>query len=276
MFVCRKTFGWHKVSDCLSLTRIEKGTGISRPTISKSLKHLESIGLLKKTQHQNELGDQDPNTYELVVNENPEEIPKEEDDDEGVVKNFNHPVKPVNQGVVKDFNHGVVKNFNYTKENIYTKKNNNKEGVVFYECLSKFESLSDDEKRSLQKFPEERVKLALDFAKIESPKTSLIQLLIWHCKQATPPLASEAKQIEALCKKLEKDYVSDSVRVEAYDSEAAFIYKGHPNPTRIAYKEPDAKEKIMEIYRKNRFKRINPSNSDGSDPNFNQNELRNG
>jgi DNA-binding transcriptional ArsR family regulator len=69
LYLCRKTFGWHKVRDRLSLSKIQEATKMSRPTVIKSLKILEDNGLVKKEMHTNEMGGQDPNTYELIIHE---------------------------------------------------------------------------------------------------------------------------------------------------------------------------------------------------------------
>lgn len=39
-FIIRKTYGYHKKEDRISLTQFEKGTGLSRPTVVKTLKNL--------------------------------------------------------------------------------------------------------------------------------------------------------------------------------------------------------------------------------------------
>jgi phage replication O-like protein O len=44
LFVIRKTYGWKKKHDIISLTQFELGTGLSRPTIVKTLKNV----LIKK------------------------------------------------------------------------------------------------------------------------------------------------------------------------------------------------------------------------------------
>ncbi len=44
----KKTIGWHKSRDRISLTQIEKGTNLSRKTIIKHTKKLVDIGLFKK------------------------------------------------------------------------------------------------------------------------------------------------------------------------------------------------------------------------------------
>lgn len=45
-FVLRKTYGYQKKEDSISLTQFEKATGLSRPTVVKTLKNLIASGLL--------------------------------------------------------------------------------------------------------------------------------------------------------------------------------------------------------------------------------------
>lgn len=46
--VLRKTWGWHKTEDIISLTQFELGTGLTRPTITKTIKNLVSMNILVK------------------------------------------------------------------------------------------------------------------------------------------------------------------------------------------------------------------------------------
>lgn len=48
-FVIRKTYGWNKKEDRISLTQFEKATKLSRPTVVKTLKNLSIKGILVKT-----------------------------------------------------------------------------------------------------------------------------------------------------------------------------------------------------------------------------------
>ncbi len=48
LFIIRKTYGYHKKSDRISFTQFEKGTGISRQTINKTIKNLVAKGLIVK------------------------------------------------------------------------------------------------------------------------------------------------------------------------------------------------------------------------------------
>ena len=49
LFIMRKTFGWQKQSDIISYSQIQKGTGLSRPTVSKALKGLIQNNLINAT-----------------------------------------------------------------------------------------------------------------------------------------------------------------------------------------------------------------------------------
>lgn len=47
LFVIRKTYGFNKKHDIISLTQFEKGTGLSRPTIIKTLKNLMARNIVR-------------------------------------------------------------------------------------------------------------------------------------------------------------------------------------------------------------------------------------
>jgi phage replication O-like protein O len=65
--ICRKTFGWHKVQDKISLTQLEKLTGLSRKGIEKSLKILEKHGLIEKEKSKCPHGGNGVNKYVINV-----------------------------------------------------------------------------------------------------------------------------------------------------------------------------------------------------------------
>lgn len=81
------------------------------------------------------------------------------------------------------------KNYNNYKKTTTTKEEK-KDVVVFYDCLKENKDLSNDEKEVLMKFDEKRVKQALNFSTIEKPKTTLIQMLVWHCSQKVAPISN--------------------------------------------------------------------------------------
>lgn len=67
--ICRKTFGWGKKEDRLSRTYIAKLTNLNRDTVRKAIQVLEENNLIIKHQSISELGDNDPNLYEINVSD---------------------------------------------------------------------------------------------------------------------------------------------------------------------------------------------------------------
>lgn len=49
MAICRKTFGWHKQREVISLTQLEKMTNLSRSSVHDALTALDDRGLLERT-----------------------------------------------------------------------------------------------------------------------------------------------------------------------------------------------------------------------------------
>lgn len=66
--ICRKTFGWKKDYDRISLKQLEKMTGLSRKGITQNLDSLIAHGLVTKVKSKTTDGDDAPNQYEINVN----------------------------------------------------------------------------------------------------------------------------------------------------------------------------------------------------------------
>lgn len=56
LFIIRKTYGYHKKQDRISLTQFEKGTHLSRPTVVKTLKNLALRNMIKVFIQENNKG----------------------------------------------------------------------------------------------------------------------------------------------------------------------------------------------------------------------------
>jgi len=63
--IARKTYGWRKKSDTISLRQIEEMTGLSRKGITKMLDSLIAKTLIIKIKSKTEWGDDAPNIYEI-------------------------------------------------------------------------------------------------------------------------------------------------------------------------------------------------------------------
>tara|TARA_R110000868_G_C10934466_1_gene766605 strand:- start:836 stop:1810 length:975 start_codon:yes stop_codon:yes gene_type:complete len=69
--ICRKTLGWNKDRDMLSLNQISDLTNSSKDGVRECLKVLESHGLIKKHISTNDYGSSNPNVYEIDIHEDP-------------------------------------------------------------------------------------------------------------------------------------------------------------------------------------------------------------
>ncbi len=66
VFICRKTFGWHKTEDKISRSQLAKGTGLSRPTLKVAIDGLVAYGLVNRTEVNSGSGCES-NLYSLIV-----------------------------------------------------------------------------------------------------------------------------------------------------------------------------------------------------------------
>jgi phage replication O-like protein O len=113
LLVARKTIGWNRARDAISLSQFESGTGITRPTIVKAIEELERAKILVVYKSNRSSAS---NEYQLVSAES-----LIESDDDGV-KEFNQGSKKDLPVVVKEFNQEVVKEFNTQKKDIKKRK----------------------------------------------------------------------------------------------------------------------------------------------------------
>lgn len=117
LLICRKTRGWNKEMDSISLTQFELFTGKSRPTIIKCLRELIKFGLVVEkpsTFHGKTYKLGDDSSVNLVMNFPSKDILLDEDSTKNndsaskkvlplLVKNFNYASKNILPLLVKNF-----------------------------------------------------------------------------------------------------------------------------------------------------------------------------
>lgn len=67
MCICRKTFGWQKSTDLISIKQIEKMTGLGKSGIIKNTESLIAHGLIEKIKSKTSDGDDAPNRFTVIV-----------------------------------------------------------------------------------------------------------------------------------------------------------------------------------------------------------------
>lgn len=75
LYICRRTFGWKKDSDTISISQmmggivkkdgdaLDKGTGLSRDSIARAVKGLEQKGVIIRIRRRSKLKGDEPTTY---------------------------------------------------------------------------------------------------------------------------------------------------------------------------------------------------------------------
>jgi phage replication O-like protein O len=99
LYICRRTFGWKKESDTISISQmmggivkkdgdvLDKGTGLSRDSVARAVKGLEQKGVIIRIRRRSKLKGDEPTTYALKmlpVSEN--RTPRGKEIGHGVVK----------------------------------------------------------------------------------------------------------------------------------------------------------------------------------------------
>jgi len=114
MCVARKTFGWHKTSDGISLSQIVKMTGTSKQGAINAINIIISKGLIEKTRNASKEHGYEATGYRIIVH-----VPKEEDD-EGQLSG--HPSQVNRQGLVQPVDRGLVQPVDIQKKDFSKEK----------------------------------------------------------------------------------------------------------------------------------------------------------
>jgi len=244
LFICRKTFGWHKIKDSISLKQIQEGTHLAKQTVIKSLKILEFHRLIQKESNKSKLGDQDPNTYELIINER-------------VVQNLD--------GGSLNFRLGVVQNLDTQNKDIQKE--------IEKEAFGQFVKFSKDEYQTLcnrhgQQIVDAIIESINDHCVNNRPSgyndyaAAFRVFLNNHKPSVKSAVAKPQNAIEAnkkLAQQIEKCYKSKNYRIDVLSKGIEFtpLY-GQKLPDQILYSttESSFKEQIESMLGKRDFKKI--------------------
>jgi hypothetical protein len=135
LYVIRRTFGFKREADSISLSqmlhglqgsdgrRLDRGVGISKPTLLQSLRGLEEKQVIVTERRRSAEKGNEPTVYRLRFAEDalptddlpPTPEPLVKKFDQGVVKKFDHPL-------VKKFDQGVVKKFDQDRKTVKDKQ----------------------------------------------------------------------------------------------------------------------------------------------------------
>jgi phage replication O-like protein O len=167
LYICRRTFGFRKDSDSISLTQIahgittkagrvlDQGTGLSKRHVINALKALEKRNIITLTRKVDETGLNEVNTYSLnllamgagVGTKNPQGV-----------------VKPTSSGVVNSPSLGVVNSSAPTKQREQNKEEQKKD-IVVAQDLETFGIAKSAVTKLLQDYPAAHIREKLEMVK---------------------------------------------------------------------------------------------------------------
>jgi phage replication O-like protein O len=178
LYICRRTFGFRKESDSISLTQIahgittkagrilDQGTGLSKRHVINALKALEKRNIITVTRKVDATGLNTVNTYSLnllamgggVGTKSPQGV-----------------VQPTSPGVVNSPSPGVVNSSAPTKQREQKKEIQKKDIVVVTQDLENFGIAKAAVTKLLQNYPVQHIKEKLEMAKgLVAAESSLV------------------------------------------------------------------------------------------------------
>lgn len=179
IFICRKTFGWHKEKDKISLNQIIKHTNICKQKVLKSIETLIRHDLIIKIKSLTELGDYDSNCYEINFLES---------EGNEVVCDTNHPSVSDKQPLVCGADNPSQEPIHYRKERD-TKETTAKPACAeaagsFPLSLEQAAIPLADKQWCVANFSSDAIERAVAYATspLTEIKTTLAATIKWACK----------------------------------------------------------------------------------------------
>lgn len=252
--IARKTFGWHKNKESISITQLMKLSDASRQGVINSVKELECHKLIIKERHQSSEHGNEANTFLIRVF-----TPKK------TLKSDVAPIMSV-QGADQQSRPGLVNSIDYLKETnikkeekLLTQTTTTREAqasqnfVVVPLFLSEISGLSDAEAlRLLDLFGEDRIKAKIPVLEaapgVEVPFGFLRKAVEenWQVRQTPEDRVPENRK---WAKSVLDGRFIGPVRVEALNTRLEFIYEGQREPDCFEYGLANFKDVVGAHYR---------------------------
>lgn len=121
--IARRTIGWQKDSDSISLSQLVRATGLTRPSVVKAINELTQRNLIAVTRQQlNQVSES--NVYTIILGSKPDLLPSQFNllPDDDVVKEVNYPSKNDLSDVVNEIDYQVVNEIDTQKKDTKRKK----------------------------------------------------------------------------------------------------------------------------------------------------------
>ncbi len=155
------------------------------------------------------------------------------------------------------------------KKNLYEEETTtpkiHEDVVDVFSFLKNF-SLNEEEviaiKRALKKFSPERINLAAEYSKYETPTVDLVSMLVWHCKEPIAPISNKKDQKDIVienkkyAKDIKKNYEAKNYRIDILQNSIEFVpNSGQISPDVLNFTCKTFKKDIENILKNRKFTR---------------------
>jgi phage replication O-like protein O len=260
LVIMRKTFGWHKKRDRISITQLSDITGLLRETVISATKSLQSKGMIIKDVI-GPIGKQETH-YELVITEDS--------------NNSYQSVKPTPLvGLDPLGSTDSQKKASYTKETAakeketaaaFSKQTNSKKNKKstedhIYECLIDLDLIRSEKIQLTRLNIEKRMIEAVKLSKSKKiPPDNLAGFLHWASTNAIKcpePIEDTTKENKEHAEHVKKKFSHSSIFIETLSKGIEFVFYGvQKDPIVINYSERDFKQKLENCIKTLCFKEI--------------------
>ncbi len=231
--------------------KLSEDIGCHRSKFIEVKKSLQEKGLIRITHRKKEDGacttdvitmiDLWPKNVEYMTNKRKQNVPP--------VANGDIPPSPMATPPVAN---GYPK-----KEHSLRRTTTTKKDVVVPLFIQEIQHVSESDKIELAKFPEDRVRLAIEFNKVEPVLTTKIQQMIWHCQREIPPkpkTKSVKNDLHEKCVEMKKNYNSNHCEIIVKKECIVFIHQGQGEPRQVKFSQENASEEIWKYMKFYKFR----------------------
>ncbi len=219
LVIMRKTFGWHKTHDVISVSQLAKITGMLEETVIKAAKSLQNKGVITR-EVSGPIGKQQT-TYSLIVNEDsnnsyPSVQPRTPLGSNPRVQTEAQKKKHNKENIQNKQQHGFKKNaadfidLSNEKKPIFLDKStqkSNESQMKVWDCLKAIDIPMHDKVETTTRYDEERVKKGISWATHPKnpPKKCLAASIKHACKNGFCSKEFEQKE-ESIYENLKKKF----------------------------------------------------------------------
>jgi phage replication O-like protein O len=258
LVIMRKTFGWHKTHDAISVSQLSKLTGMKEDTVIKAAKSLQKKGVITRSVVGKNGAQQ--TIYSLVVEEesNNSYPPLKTEGLKDRPLRSNPPVQTEAQKKPSSSKEKEQQQEAVASAAVSLKNQDHPTQRTIYSCLESIDIPKKEKVWLTRTYDEETIQHAIAWATSDQTniKTTLVQAIKWACLNRPETPKDPKEQVKAN-KELAKHYDEQAngyAKINALSKAVEIVpFQGQNSGVYIEYTERDFVTKFEEARKKYRF-----------------------